>query len=665
MTNPGVAGGSDSARVERARQNVLELVDSLHFKQEQLALPALPDALETSWRKLKENEYTILVAGEAKRGKSSFINALIGRPILPTDVDISTSQVFRIRSASYEAYRVRFQDGSTREIAQSDLFTYGSQGAADAGIAPKLNQVIRWIEADLPIKFLPKGVNLLDTPGLGTLYAAHAQITHRFVPQADAVIFVLESGQPILQSELNFLETILGVTRNIFFIQTMIDRYRRDEWETIRERNEAILRDRFVGRLADPSVWPFSSAHLLKAGQTGDNDFYIMSKAKEMWAALQAFLFRVAGWSRLAETLVIAEGYHNEARTIVAKRLTAISAESKQRREESSRTMMKHKTQFDAEWGVRGEKRRELMQAVQKISQMGRTAFSQGIQPSGPTEFGMRERIEAVTSLDEAVKLNDELPGVAASSVLGYWQQITDWALAGAVRLLEPFEGDVIDLSLGLPTGVGANISIRKPALDPDDGDSYRKLREGYGDAIFLSGVASSLTTVVGGIGLIASSVVAPLAIMVGGAAWLFGLFKGHERVREKEVLSAKAQMQRNLIEIMQQIRQHFTYVNITTGQESIVDTFFSQLQARVLEHVEQMAARKSTEVQAEVNRLEEAANMDDTPRKIKVEETRKELEAVDALGQNLRTLVMEVKALARRGPGQIELPDQAIGARD
>src|SRR5919107_5613708 len=50
-----------------------------------------------------------LVVGEAKRGKSTFVNALIGRDILPTDVRVATSQVFDVRPADREAYHLRFE----------------------------------------------------------------------------------------------------------------------------------------------------------------------------------------------------------------------------------------------------------------------------------------------------------------------------------------------------------------------------------------------------------------------------------------------------------------------------------------------------------------------------------------------------------------------------
>src|SRR5579864_8252863 len=184
MSDPNVFAD----QIKSVRRRTLAVIDDLDNQGKAYDLPDMPTALAEYRLKLLDNTYKVLVAGEMKRGKSSFINALIGRDILPTNVDIATCEVFRVSRARLEGYRLRFEDGSAREIAAGELSKYGAQGVRDSAGAPRLNQIIRWIEVDLPgAQFLPIGISLLDTPGLGSLYAAHAQITQRFVPQADAV----------------------------------------------------------------------------------------------------------------------------------------------------------------------------------------------------------------------------------------------------------------------------------------------------------------------------------------------------------------------------------------------------------------------------------------------------------------------------------------------
>ncbi len=47
-------------------------------------LPQLPVELPLLAENLKKPGFTIVVSGEVNRGKSTFINAIIGRDILPT-----------------------------------------------------------------------------------------------------------------------------------------------------------------------------------------------------------------------------------------------------------------------------------------------------------------------------------------------------------------------------------------------------------------------------------------------------------------------------------------------------------------------------------------------------------------------------------------------------
>ncbi len=137
------SAGNVTGQIEQIRQQTVTVLDEIIARAGEFELADPPPALERYRKKLSENTYKVLVVGEAKRGKSTFVNALIGRDILPTDVDVATSQVFNISPSQREAYRLRFEDGSEREILLEDLPLYGSQIALDAGVVPTAEQLIR------------------------------------------------------------------------------------------------------------------------------------------------------------------------------------------------------------------------------------------------------------------------------------------------------------------------------------------------------------------------------------------------------------------------------------------------------------------------------------------------------------------------------------------
>ncbi len=250
---------------------------------------------------LEPKHNSVAVVGEAKSGKSSFINALIGQPLLPTDVDIATSQGFLVTKARRSGYRLRFEDDSTQMITAEDLPRYGSYGwAGKAGIS-RSDWSIRWIEVDVPALYLPDGVSLLDTPGLGLEgfgpglpYAASHGVTWRLIRQAKSVIYVLNSTGPIMRSELETIGAILDVPARLFFIQTRIDQFPRDLWQSLQVRNETRLREHFGARIADPKVWPISSVYLMQAAEGDKRDFWRVSRYPELAVALETFLFEEA-----------------------------------------------------------------------------------------------------------------------------------------------------------------------------------------------------------------------------------------------------------------------------------------------------------------------------------------------------------------------------------
>src|SRR4051794_21116940 len=93
-------------------QATVDVVDRLMAHCAELELSAPPPVLSALRERVASGAYRVLVGGEVKRGKSTFINALLGDPVLPHDLDVATSQVFRVRDGE-EAYRLRFEDGSS------------------------------------------------------------------------------------------------------------------------------------------------------------------------------------------------------------------------------------------------------------------------------------------------------------------------------------------------------------------------------------------------------------------------------------------------------------------------------------------------------------------------------------------------------------------------
>ncbi|MGK7895227.1 MAG: dynamin family protein, partial [Xenococcus sp. (in: cyanobacteria)] len=77
------------------------------------------DLLETKISLVKEKKYTLVVAGEVKSGKSTFINALLGEMVLPTGILQNTSSIIEIFSNPKKIVQVEYDDGTYQEVEES------------------------------------------------------------------------------------------------------------------------------------------------------------------------------------------------------------------------------------------------------------------------------------------------------------------------------------------------------------------------------------------------------------------------------------------------------------------------------------------------------------------------------------------------------------------
>lgn len=630
------------------REKALDALAALESGASKFDLPAPPVTLLDYHQKLRENAYTVLVVGEAKRGKSTFVNALIGRDILPTDVDIATAQVFRVTRAEGETYRLRFEDGSAQAVQPSELQKYGSQVVMDTEGAPRLDQIIRWIEIEVPSTFIPEGISILDTPGLGALYAAHAQITQRFVPHADAVIFVLDSTQPVGQPETEFVDQLLEITNSIFFVQTKIDLFRREDWQAIKERSEAILRERFADRLPDTRVWPISSTNLQKAGETGEEAYLMVSRHKELAAALQAFLFRVAGWARTADAVVLAHQYHALGLQALNGRVAALMEESKQKRDAQKQTMERRKAQFEDEWGANSQRRRELLAEIRRIATIGQQQVRQALQPGGAIENRFREQIEGVSDVESGKALGERMVSEVLSSVVDLWNRVCDQSASQAQDALEPFAVSAGDLAHSGHAAEGLSISSETAEVRGEG--TWAKLAPTY-QGLMVGGAIGQIGGSLGaaGLGLIGITVAPWLvaAVAVGGVLW--GLANGWSRGSELERARVREQLTKNLTKTMQQVRSHLLDVDVASGRGGLVDEHFRAFEENVRQAVVSAANRASAQAEEELGRLAEIARMDDDQRKMRTAQVQEQLRDWSGTGKALGRIAAELQALEAR----------------
>ena len=220
--------------------------------------------LEPEIKRLELGIFRLVVMGEIKKGKSSFINALLVEPgLLPTATDVATSTVFKIIYGPEKKFKVFFlpdedtsKSRSPLEIDAKGLSEYGTEDEN-----PDNKKRVDFIGIELPHPFLKEGLVIVDTPGVGGLIKKHRDITWRYAPNADAVCFVVDSAESVIsQDELTFLKDLTSkMTKQVFFVQTKTDIAGTDQTEAWEKRNKSLLAETLGFESSSLAYFPISS----------------------------------------------------------------------------------------------------------------------------------------------------------------------------------------------------------------------------------------------------------------------------------------------------------------------------------------------------------------------------------------------------------------------
>jgi GTPase Era involved in 16S rRNA processing len=234
--------------------------------------------------KLAEDRFTLAVVGQFKRGKSSLINAVIGRELLPTGVLPLTSAITVLKFGSPERVVVHREGLQFPEILPvSALPNYITERGN-----PGNRKKVKTAAVEVPLPFLRRGLQFVDTPGVGSAIAENSATIYRFLPECDAVIFVTSIDSPFSEAELDFLHAIRQHVRKIFFVvnktDLLPDRCERDE---VFKFIESELRAEMG--TAEIKIFPVSSLLALKCS-SGEGNAALSSGFQEFQDSLASFL---------------------------------------------------------------------------------------------------------------------------------------------------------------------------------------------------------------------------------------------------------------------------------------------------------------------------------------------------------------------------------------
>ncbi|HZW27670.1 MAG TPA: dynamin family protein [Trueperaceae bacterium] len=275
--------------------------------------------------------FMIVVAGEFNAGKSSLLNALLGETVMPEGVTPTTDRITVVTHGE-----------RVTEREEGPAVVYRSHPAP-----------------------LLQDIALVDTPGTNAIIKRHQELTERFVPRADLLLFVTSSDRPFTESERRFLELIASWGRKVIMVVNKVDILDTDDQ---RAEVQRYVRDNARDTLGvTPEVFLVSAKRAERARQEGDEQALEASGVPALSRAIAERLGAERPRLKLLSPLGVAQRLVSLHQDQLAARLALLTDDSA-----SLEEIERQRQQFDRDM------RREFEGYVLRVKQVVREVKERG-----------------------------------------------------------------------------------------------------------------------------------------------------------------------------------------------------------------------------------------------------------------------------------------------
>ena len=289
--NHASPGAALESKAQPANENQLAGSLGAALRRAELALEdaLAPDSpllirFRTLHRRLKQERLQLAVLGQFKRGKSTFINALLGDNLLPTGVIPLTAIATFIAWRREPLVVVHFKGESrTEEFAvhtvdeiRNILFRFVAEEAN-----PENQLGVGQVDLLYPADILANGAVIIDTPGVGSTLQHNTEAAVQVLPECDTALFVISADPPITEVELDYLHRLKSKTARVFFILNKADYLRPDERSSVVEFVQKVLAEKSLID-ADERIFCISARDGLNAKQNDDERMLARSGILEL-----------------------------------------------------------------------------------------------------------------------------------------------------------------------------------------------------------------------------------------------------------------------------------------------------------------------------------------------------------------------------------------------
>ncbi len=282
MNFMGAGPSSTSSKYAHLKDGLLACIDDMLTIQNIRECPC-----EELREKVRTNTFNLVVVGQFKRGKTSFINALLGADILPVAVVPLTSIVTIMTYGEALRIKVLYNDGRDAEIKQENLPEYVTEKGNPKNIKDVSEVIITY-----PSPYLKDGVRLIDTPGVGSIYQHNTDVAYQYLPKSDAVLFLLSVDQPMGKAELDFIKDVKEYSNKIFFLLNKADYLPESDLKESIDFSRGVLKEAMS---TDVRIFPISAKLALDGKLSASKEMLQKSLLPQFSEVLNTFLMNEKG----------------------------------------------------------------------------------------------------------------------------------------------------------------------------------------------------------------------------------------------------------------------------------------------------------------------------------------------------------------------------------
>jgi hypothetical protein len=263
--------------------------------------PIYKEQFESLRDRVSDKSFRIAVVGEFSSGKSTFVNALIGKDVLTHGARETTATITEIENNpdkySANSFDVYFENGSVEKginLNKEKIIEYTTTHSKEYKVVEKINKVViksHILDTNIPMVFV-------DTPGLNGVADHHRERTYEQIQRAHACIYLIPM-RGLSDTDIQFTKEISKYQENIIFVQNFIDQLE-EEGESVEAKlaeQRSLLESK--GNLKKIRLIAVSARNALLAE---DKELFYNSEERKNQINPET-IFALSRWKEVMETI--------------------------------------------------------------------------------------------------------------------------------------------------------------------------------------------------------------------------------------------------------------------------------------------------------------------------------------------------------------------------